>query len=77
MHEEQASLGIAISMKIDVNKELPYLMALLFESKVVEITWNFDEQQADAVHHQWSIDKAQKELLELLNKARRVRKDAI
>jgi len=49
-------------------QQFPFLKALLVGAKSVHVTWDFDEQQADQVHHNWSWEKAKNELDYLLKK---------
>ena len=54
---------------ISVEQAYPYSYALLCDAKDIKITWNFDEQQADPIHHYFDFAKFREELEKLLKKA--------
>ena len=45
-----------------------FVKAFLYDTDVVRVRWCFDEQQADALHHSFTIPKLKAELRELLKR---------
>ncbi|MGD8777728.1 MAG: hypothetical protein PVH88_02070 [Ignavibacteria bacterium] len=51
-----------------IEKDYPFLHALLQDAEQIKITWDFDEQQADPIHHNFTYAKLKKEISALLLK---------
>jgi len=51
-----------IDCSIKLRNKYPHLMALIYDTKYVDITWKFDEQQADPIHNTWKWHEAISEL---------------
>lgn len=60
-----------------MRNEFPLVEALLNDASKIEILWNFDEQQADAVHTHWDFKKAKEEIKELLRIKEEYKKELI
>lgn len=49
--------------------DFPCIGAFLADATKVNLTWNFDEQQADAIHRYWTTPKFKAEIRKLLKLA--------
>ena len=52
--------------QVSWDEAFPFTAALLQDAESVHVTWSFDEQQADPVHHNFTLEKLKNELRQIL-----------